>query len=302
VITLLSGNPGHGKSYSAVKLIDDSVGKGIPVATNVPLREDWATVIAKRRTIFGRWRPQTVAAKAEEYSKLVHVTKDLSELLRVRFAGRGEGRARVIIDEAHREMNTRAWDQSPGLSREESIAVRLKVVAYISGHRHYGADVWLITQAIANLDSQVRGLFEFHTEVRNMRRLPLFGLLFRFNLFLATTTWNDRSKTKAGVTMYGLSKSLARLYDTHALQEDDWPADAIVLPHGSANPSSGAGRDGGASGQASGEAPEAGQASAASWPPPPPRTLPSPRSARPAPLTDTGDAFYVPAPEERTGA
>jgi hypothetical protein len=258
VITLFTGNPGHGKSYSSVKLIDESVGKGIPVATNVPLREDWATVMARRRTLFGRWRPDAVQAKADELARLVFVSNDLSQLLRVRFAGEEEGRGRVVLDEAHRWMNTRAWDQSPGRSRQEAIAERLEVVNYVSAHRHYGADIWLISQSDTNIDSQVRNLYEFHTEIRNFRRLPLFGAIFRFNLFLAVTTWNDKARTKAGVSMYGLSKSLARLYHTHSLQEDDWPEDAIVLPRKPGTDlvaPEGAGRDGEASGASPRRAP-----------------------------------------------
>jgi Zonular occludens toxin (Zot) len=248
VITLLTGNPGHGKSYSSVKLIDETVHKGIPVATNVPLRDDWAHVMARRHTLFGRWRRQTVEAKAAQYARLVHVTDDLDELLRVRIAGKGEGRGRIVLDECHRWMNTRAWDQAPGLTRSQAIDQRLKVIAYVSGHRHYGLDVWLISQAEANVDAQVRSLYEFHTEVRNFRRLPLFGAIFRFNLFLAVTHWNDKANTKAGVSCYGLSKSLARLYDTHALEEHDWPQDAIVLPRPEAlgalpSPEGGPGRD-----------------------------------------------------------
>jgi hypothetical protein len=230
VITLLTGAPGHGKSYTSVRLIDESVHQGVPVATNVPLREDWATVMARRHTLFGRWRSDRVAAKADRYRRLVFVSDDLDELLRVRLAGEGEGRGRLILDEAHRWMNTRAWDQAPGLNRSDAIAQRLRVVNHVSGHRHYGFDVWLITQATANIDSQVRSLYEFHSEVRNLRRLPLVGLFFRKDLFVRVTRWNDKAQTKAGLTVYGLSKSVARLYHTHALQAADWPDDAIVLP------------------------------------------------------------------------
>jgi hypothetical protein len=215
--------------------------------------------MARRRTLFGRWRLQAVAARARELERLVYVSKDLSELLRVRIAGEKEGRGKVVLDEAHRWMNTRAWDQSPGLTRQEAISERLEVVKYVSAHRHYGVDVTLITQSDTNLDSQVRNLYEFHTEVRNFRRLPLFGAIFRFNLFLAVTVWNDKNRTKAGVSMYMLNKSLARLYHTHALAEDDWPVDAIVLPRPLAgdprSPQDGAGRDGEASAASSRPAP-----------------------------------------------
>lgn len=230
MITIVTGAPGHGKSYRAIKVIAEAVAKGIPVATNVPLREDWPVVLAEYRTAFARFRPERVAQLAAEYEGLVHYTEDLDELLRVRIAGTGEGRGRLVLDEAHRWMNTRAWDQSPGLKRDEAISKRLEVVGHVSAHRHYGLDVWLITQDIKNLDSQVRSLYEFHSESRNLRRLPVVGALLRLNLFLCITRWNDDAKSKAGLEVYGLNKSIARLYSTHHLEAADWPVDAIVLP------------------------------------------------------------------------
>lgn len=234
-ITLLTGSPGHGKSYTLVREIEMAVAHGIPVATNVPLRDDWATVMAKRHTLFGRFRPDAVAKKAEEFSKYVLMSSDFDVLLRVRLSGKKEGRGRLILDEAQRWMNARGWDNALNtdgtiMKRPEALAKRLKVVNHLSGHRHYGFDVILATQSDKSIDIQARELYEFHSEVRNMRKLPWLGVFIRFNLFLRTTHWNDKSKSKAGVSCYWLNKSLARLYHTHALQESDWPDDAIVLP------------------------------------------------------------------------
>lgn len=230
MITILTGAPGHGKSYTSVKMIDEFVHSGKYVVTNVPLRADFAQQMAIHHTAFGRWRKNKVAEKAAYYHSLVHVCVDIDEIVRVRFQGKGEGRGKVVIDEAHRVMNVRG--SARGQSAEAT--QRKSVVAHISAHRHYGADVVLITQAFGNLDLQVRNLYEFHAEVRNFRRLPFIGIIAKLfpggNLFLRTTVWNDRAKTKAGVAVYGLSKRLANLYDTHALEEADWPGDAIVLP------------------------------------------------------------------------
>lgn len=230
MITILTGAPGHGKSYTSVKMIDEFVHEGKTVVTNVPLRADFAQQMAIHHTIFAKWRKDKVADKAARYHSLVHVCTEIDEIVKVRFEGRGEGRGKVVIDESHRVMNVR------GSARGDSDEAKQRkaVVAYISAHRHYGADVILITQSFGNLDLQVRNLYEFHAEVRNFRRLPFIGVLARIfpggNLFLRTTIWNDRAKTKAGVAVYGLNKRLANLYDTHALEEADWPEDAIVLP------------------------------------------------------------------------
>jgi Zonular occludens toxin (Zot) len=241
MITLLTGSPGHGKSYTLVREIERAVGKGQPVATNVPLADNWPEIMARRHTLFGRLRPEAVQRKADEFRKLVVVTSDFSTLLRVRLAGEGEGRGKLVLDEAQRWMNTRGWDNALNpdgtvMKRAEALAARMRVLNHLSGHRHYGLDVILATQSQKAIDTQARDLYEFHSEVRNMRKLPWIGLFIRFNLFVKVTRWNDHSKSKAGVDSYFLSKSLARLYQTHALQDTDWPDDAIVLPMDSPPP------------------------------------------------------------------
>lgn len=235
MITLLTGSPGHGKSYTLVREIEECATKGIPVATNVPLREDWPEIMARRHTLFGRWRSEAVQKKAEHLSRFVFISNDFGQLLRVRLQGNKEGRGRLILDEAHRWMNARGWDNAINedgtiMKRAEALAARLRVINHLSGHRHYGFDVTLATQSDKSLDVQARELYEFHSEVRNMRKLPWIGFFIRFNLFLRVTRWNDKSKSRAGLSTYWLSKSLANLYDTHVLQKTDWPPDAIVLP------------------------------------------------------------------------
>lgn len=234
-ITLLTGSPGHGKSYTLVLEIERAISNKQPVATNVPLREDWAMVMAKRRTLFGRFRPDAVARKAQELSRYLLVSNDFGELLRVRLEGDKEGRGKLILDEAHRWMNARGWDNALNedgtiMRRPEALAKRLKVINHLSAHRHYGFDVIIATQSDKSIDIQARELYEFHSEVRNMRKLPWIGAFIRFNLFLRVTRWNDKSRSKAGIHLYTLSKGLANLYHTHALQSTDWPDDAIVLP------------------------------------------------------------------------
>lgn len=234
-ITILTGPPGHGKSYTSVKMIDEFISRGKPVVTNVPLRDDFAEVMARNHTFLGKWRKGAVARKAEIYASRVYVTDNIDDILRVRFKGKGEGRGKVVIDESHRHMNVRGSTRGTrGVAGEEA-KKRKAIVNYASGHRHYGADLILITQAMGNLDLHIRNLQEYHSEVRNFRKLPLFGWLIRLlmpggQLFLRVTYWNDRAKTKAGVTTYGLNKRLAGLYNTHSLAETDWPDDVIQLP------------------------------------------------------------------------
>lgn len=237
MITLLTGSPGHGKSYTLVREIEKALDKGQPVATNVPLAPDWALVMAKRHTLLSGTKKGRIRLhrKAESYERLLFVSNDFSALLRVRLAGEGEGRGKLILDEAHRWLNTRGLDKEhhddgSAMTPLEIRQERKRIVNHLSGHRHYGFDVILATQSDKSLDTQSRELHEYHSEVRNIRKLPWIGFFLRFNFFIRKTVWNDRARTKAGLENYWLSKSLARLYSTHALEEGDWPDEPIILP------------------------------------------------------------------------
>lgn len=236
-ITLLTGAPGHGKSYAMCLEFVEALRKGKPVVTNLPLRPDWAEQVARILTPFGGLRKQRVQQLSGRLESMVFISDDLETLMRVRITGKGEGRAKILIDEAHRNLNPRAWDSATDeegkpLKRAEAIGKRLKVIDHLSAHRHYGFDATLSSQDEKNLDAQVQRLYEFKAEVRNFKRLPFFGAIFRMNFFVKVTRWNDRARTKAGISVYFLKKRVANLYNTHALQELDWPEDAIVLhPH-----------------------------------------------------------------------
>ena len=235
MITLLTGSPGHGKSYTLIREIEKAVANSIPVATNVPLREDWAITMARRHTLLGPFRKKAVAKKAAEFNRMLLMSDDFDVLLRVRLAGEGEARGLLALDEAHRWINTRGLEKEEDEEGKPMTPLQIRqgrkrIVNHLSGHRHYGWNVILATQSDKSLDTQARELYEFHSEVRNMKKLPWIGFFCRFNIFLKVTHWNDRARSKAGVDCYFLSKSLASLYHTHALQEKDWPDDAIILP------------------------------------------------------------------------
>jgi zona occludens toxin len=230
VIELITGSPGAGKSFYATRLIVASVLKRRPVATNVPLRPDWSEVLARKW-----WRTRDREAElADAYRKLVYETDSLADILRVRFRGDGEERADVILDEAHRWLNARAWDQAVGITRDQAIQLRLDVVGYFTAHRHYGVKIYLITQNEANLDNQVRTLYEYVVRLKNVKRLRILGIpVFPVNLFVAVKFWNDKVKTKLGVQTFLLDKKIANLYYTHALAGKDEPDDVVLWPaHG----------------------------------------------------------------------
>src|SRR5487761_1485479 len=178
MIVLLTGTPGSGKSYAAVRTIIDAVEHGKMVATNVPLRADWA-LVAARANIFSRLLPGRVDARRRRFESLVFVSEELDELLRVRLRGEHEGRGVLVLDEVHRWLNARTWDADESgakASKDTAVARRLEIVRWFSAHRHYGWDVWLCTQTAENIDRQVRSLFEYVVICRNLKRFKIGGV------------------------------------------------------------------------------------------------------------------------------
>jgi hypothetical protein len=241
-IYLRTGQPGHGKSYGAIRVIREALENGQYVATNIELRDGWATTMA-RTNWFRRMIPGRVAKVAARFEARTYVTHDLGEFARLRLPPcrkcdqcrkgmrcRKEGRGRLVLDEAHNWLNARTWDADEtgqAKTRAEATARRLQVVRLFSQHRKLGWHVDLITQDEQNLDRQVRALFEYHVHLKNLRRFRLFGLLpvVPFNVFVAVTTWHDRDKSRLGVETFLLNRKLASCYDTtatsHGLELDD---------------------------------------------------------------------------------
>lgn len=234
MIVLVTGAPGSGKSYYAVRTIATALMDGKPVATNIALKEGWERQVANlnplNRILW--WRRRRVE---ERLGRQVFVSDDLDELFRVRLDGDKEGRGVMVLDEAHTWLNSRTWDQSADAraTKAEAVAQRLKMVRYFSSHRHLGFDVYCITQDELNIDRQVRGLFEYHVRLKNLRNFKLAGIrIVPVRYFLAIWEWNDTAKSIVKRQGYPLTR-IANIYSTHALAVADdllGDQDAIRLP------------------------------------------------------------------------
>jgi zona occludens toxin len=221
VIELLTGTPGAGKSYAAVRRIVDELEAGKVVVTNIPLAADAAERFAGanglRRLIPGRR-----ARVASSYRERVLVVDDLEDLMRVRVTGTKEGRAVAVLDEAHEWMNARSWTAGD----------REAIVRWFAKHRHLGFDVVLITQDEKNLDRQVRDLYEYLSRVKNLRRFRLAGVpVFPFNCFVVITSWHDAQKSVVRRRVFGLNRRVAGCYATHSHRVDqEEEANLIWMP------------------------------------------------------------------------
>jgi len=116
----------------------------------------------------------------------------MEHALRFHREGR-EGEGLVIIDEAHRILNSRTgWSGS----RDEQ-AARLSLLRFLAEHRHFGYDVLLIAQADFMMDKQVRALVEI--EVRHVKLNQRVWWL-PVPVFLRVECWYAVPKLKGKLT------------------------------------------------------------------------------------------------------
>jgi hypothetical protein len=223
MIYLVSGPPGNGKSFYAIRTATKWLEEGKVVAGNVELSEDWPRRVAKRNWVF--WlRPFRRRRFLREGMHRYHYTEDLEELAALRLHGSGEARGLMVLDEAHNWMNARSW------SAED----RKAIVRFFSQHRKLGWDVLLIAQHPEMIDKQVRNLVEYNVFLRNLKKAKWGGVpIFPFNLFLAVWCWHsaDRVIVKREVFPLSWRKNLYDTYVTsHGLKADGSFDETIWLP------------------------------------------------------------------------
>jgi hypothetical protein len=205
-VTLRTGPPGSGKSYTSVRLVVDAIVEGKCVAGNVQLVEDWPERIARRHWPFWLRRGRRRRFLREARDRY-HYTEDLGELFRLRLAGHGEGRGVMVLDEAHNWMNARSW------TKED----RSEIVRFFTQHRKLGWDVELIAQDAEMIDKQVRVLAEYIAYGRNMKKAKWGGVrIFPFNLFLVVVCWHASQRVVVERNFFRLVGWKAALYDHEA--------------------------------------------------------------------------------------
>jgi zona occludens toxin len=222
-ISLVTGPPGSGKSFYAVKVLAEAVWAGKFVGTNVELAPDWAERLVRAHPRVRWLSKRKRAERAALYRRRVYVSHDLDALFRLRLRGAGEGRGLMVLDEAHNWMNARSWGAGD----------RATIVRFFTQHRKLGWHVQLITQDADMLDRQVRVLMEEHITLKNLRNFKLAGIrVFPRNRFVAVCKWFAADAAILWRRSYGLNKRVASLYDSmatsHGLDED--AGDPIWLP------------------------------------------------------------------------
>ena len=189
-IRLYSGTPGSGKTLHAVE--DGLMAQRRPggVIANFPITKPkrWDYVREDEMT------PAYFMERARAWSD----------------SGK-ESQALVIIDEAHRILNSRSgWNGD----RDEQ-GKRLELLRFLSEHRHFGYDVLLIAQSDLMLDKQARALIEI--EVKHLKANQRWWWL-PFPVFIRVEKWYSMSHMKGRLEFVFFPMGRGR-YDHQAMRK-----------------------------------------------------------------------------------
>jgi len=185
----ISGRPGGGKSlFSVMLLVRELFETQRPIVTNLPLRLDNILRYCLNHgrndiDVHGRIQilddsevPHFWRFRGNGRTPLPPCSNDqYKQGQRPAFDQVEPGGVCYFLDEVHDFLNSRNW-QKTGEG----------CLFYISKHRHLGDDVFWITQAIKNVDSQFRSVTQDYTYCRNFSKEKYRGFT-KGNFFTATT-------------------------------------------------------------------------------------------------------------------
>lgn len=118
-----------------------------------------------------------------------------------------EDKILLCVDEARLLFNSRSWAH----------ADRMKRIAFLRQHRHFGYRILFVTQFDRMIDRQIRCLAEYEVKHRTTSSFGIRGkiasLLAFGQLFCAVAVY-DGMDEKTGARFFRGRRSLYRLYDT----------------------------------------------------------------------------------------
>lgn len=144
MINLIIGRPGGGKSYEAVKYhILPAIKAGRKIITNLPLNLDMFV------QVFGADVSKLITIVKTEYDDFGNLNRPFSKVEDYQDEWRSEDGAiapLVVVDEAHMVIPTTGTD--------------IKLLEFLSMHRHYGYDIIYISQSDRKLHRDVRDMVQ----------------------------------------------------------------------------------------------------------------------------------------------
>lgn len=200
MITLYTGTPGSGKSYSQALGIYYALKMGIPVVANFQVNLD---VVKSKEELPFYYLP-------DDEMNPVNLAR-ISNELRSEHGINKEGGIRLYIDECGIYFNARNWNDSQ----------RKQWVQFFLQHRKLKYDVYLVTQFDTMLDKQIRSLVEYEVKHRKLNNVGWVGVLANVlclghPVFCAVTYWYPMKERLSASWSIGRRK-IYRMYDTDVI-------------------------------------------------------------------------------------
>lgn len=180
------GPMGSGKSMFGVRAIIEALRRGKYVVTNVSLKEGWSEQVCKRY-LGKEWRNPERRARAIALMEGLYVYEtDLRVAMRYRVpcamcggntreCGHSgpaqEGRALIVWDETHNDLNNRDWDGAGDTREERQEDKRRKrlLIRWATQLRKLGYTGYLLSQHHENTDKQLQRVCNNIIRLQNQR-------------------------------------------------------------------------------------------------------------------------------------
>lgn len=210
MIYFYSGLPGSGKSLHCAKMIDQYHRKGKNVIANFEVNlHFWDGVKVKDNAFLHA--PALIQELSNneltieyllDFADKYHERNEIGQIK--------EKQTLLIIDECQTMFNSRSWNQKG----------RSEWVIFFTQHRKFGYTIILVSQNKNLIDKQIRGVFEFDYEHRNVKNFKLFGfflsLLCGGNFFIIPVKWMTNGKQDHTEFMFA-SRKYYKLYDSYKI-------------------------------------------------------------------------------------
>ena len=225
MIYFYTGNPGNGKSLHMAEVIYKSIKKGKNVIGNFKIDE---TVFDnfKHKEKLGKfiyepdkyWLHNAYKNSATRYSYIEGLRNYALQFHKRDSKGHIiEGQTIICLDECQNIFNSRTWNRND----------RLEWVDFLRMHRHYGYDVYLISQDDKVIDKQIRSILQYEFEHRCVNYFKGFGALLGFlaggKLFVCVqrsySIGGSKKQSKIKATYFSGKKLYYNFYDSYCLPE-----------------------------------------------------------------------------------
>lgn len=206
MITIITGKPGTGKSYSLVRIVKDNLEQGTDVFANFKIDQSKLQLVSKWDVgnIFANiFRAFSKKAPLPSRVKLgnLYYWSDLKEF-------RDISTAVIVIDEAQSYFSARRWKD---MTMEDEIKFQQ--------HRKQGIDIYAGVQNLKRTDTVIRELAAFVIE---MKRIGKFIIARRY----LPEDIDKATRESLGTKFSRLDLKLAEAYNTNELINLDFEEQA----------------------------------------------------------------------------